>query len=197
MASAAWMPPGPPRSPPFRFFSPPLPLHPPPLPFPPPSTAMPDYPNISAANSYLFTRYDSTILDAKPANAPTLLRPIEDDGDVAELPANGPTSPTPPGGGGGGVGTGGASGTGDARGWHCGGGTRTAPEGGAVIPAAPPSRPRHRVGTGWRVAKRFFPPSPLPRMSSSPRAEPGSTRPLPVGSRPQAVTGAGRPPWWP
>ncbi|GAB0497260.1 hypothetical protein MMPV_008584 [Pyropia vietnamensis] len=44
-------------------------------------SAMPDYPNISAANSYLFTRYDSTILDAKPANAPTLARPIEEDED--------------------------------------------------------------------------------------------------------------------
>jgi len=49
---------------------------------------MPDYPNISAANSYLFTRYDSTVLDAKPANAPTLMRP---DGEAAAPPPGGAT----------------------------------------------------------------------------------------------------------
>lgn len=73
-------------------------------------SAMPDYPNISAANSYLFTRYDSTILDAKPANAPTLLRPVEE-GEDGDPPDVGVPTPTPPrDDGGGGIGGGGDDG---------------------------------------------------------------------------------------
>lgn len=144
-------------------------VHPPPTPLaprlsnPPAPAAMPDYPNISAANSYLFTRYDSTILDAKPANAPTLLRHVEE-GEDGDPPDVGVPTPTPPrDDGGGGIGGGGD-------------------DGGAAAPPPPPPQRRSRGSgsTRWRSGTS----STTPRPARPPTWRPSSSTSPPVACPP-------------